>query len=308
MIIPGGIAPIYAGLFAENVIIAFLQPALRALTPAIVPGETDLAAANAMTATTQSVLRLIAPTLGAVLVSHAPFAQIVLLDAATYAIAAALLAAVAGRPAPAVRSAPRQFREGLAYLRRTPLLRGLALTTWAYWTANAALTALLIPFLAERLHEPAQTVGTLITGLGLGYLAGSALVKPLILRYATRTLLIAAHTAVGLCFLVLFNAPTLVMALAAVTASGIPSAVALVATQHRLQADTPDALRGRVLATFFATDAAASVTGALLGPLLAAFAGLGFALTALSASVILTALAAALTVPGGVPGPGSATL
>jgi predicted MFS family arabinose efflux permease len=297
MIAHSGLSLIYIGLFAENVTVAFLVPALRALTPAVVSGEADLAAANSTIAVTQSTTRLVAPALGTLMLGHGSFAQIVLIDAASYLIAAVLLVRLAARPAPAVQAAPRQLRDGLGYLARTPLLRGLALTTWAYWTANAGLTALLIPFLERRLHQPPQALGLLITGLGVGYLLGSALAKPVILRYATRTLVIAAYAAVGLCFLVLFNAPNLIVALIAVTASGLPGAVALVATQHRLQADTPDAVRGRVLAAFFTTDAAAAMTGALAGPLLAGLAGLGFALTALSVAVLLTAAAAALVLP-----------
>jgi prolyl oligopeptidase len=67
---------------------------------------------------------------------------------------------------------------------------------------------------------------------------------------------------VGICFLVMFTATHLPIAVMAATGSGVPGAAALVATGHHLRISTPDQVRGRVAAAFYTSDAVAAVVGA----------------------------------------------
>ena len=295
------IAFIYLGLIVENVAVCFLRPAVSAVTPAIVGRESDLAAANSLSAFTNSAFRMLGPLVGTFLVAGGWFKAVVLADAVSYLVAAAIITSVAiSRTGPPVRIAARilgELRGGLRHIADTPLLRGLLATSWVYWTANAALTALLIPFVAARLQSSGQALGYLIAGLGIGYLCGSALSRILIPRYATRTILTAAYASVGLCFLVMFTATALPIALITVTASGIPGAVSQVVTGHRLQTATPDAILGRVSAAFHTSDATAAVAGALIAPAVVALAGLAAALNALSGAVLVTAALAIVVLP-----------
>jgi MFS family permease len=295
------IALVYLGLTVEHVAICFLRPAIAAVTPALLGRGTDLAAANALSAFTNSTFRMLGPLVGTFLVADGWFEAVVLIDVATYLIAAAVIMNVAiSRTDPSVRVTARMARElrgGLRHIVATPLLRGLLATSWVYWTANAALTALLILFVATRLHSCGQALGYLIAGLGIGYLGGSALSRILIPRYTTRTILTAAYASVGLCFLVMFTTTALPVALIAVTASGVPGAVAQVVTGHRLQTSTPDAVLGRVSAAFYTSDSIAAVTGALIGPAVVALTSLGTALNAFSAAVLIAAAMAAAVLP-----------
>jgi predicted MFS family arabinose efflux permease len=291
------IAFVHLGLVVENVAVCFLRPAAAAVTPAVVGRSSDLASANALFAFTNSTFRMLGPLVGTFLVAGGWFEAVVLVDVASYLVAAAVVTSVAiSRVDPPIRASVR-LRGGLRHIVRTPLLRGLLATSWVYWTANAALTALLIPFVAARLHSSGQALGYLIAGLGVGYLCGSAISRVLISRHATRTILAAAYASVGLCFLVMFTATALPIALVAVTASGVPGAVAQVVTGHRLQTSTPDAVLGRVSAAFHTSDAVAAVTGALVAPAVAALAGLGTALSAFSAAVLVTAALAIAVLP-----------
>jgi hypothetical protein len=252
----------------ESVAGCFLQPALAATLPAVVGTGPALVTANAWTSASTSVLRMLGPPAGTLLVVHGDFRVVVLVDVASYLVAASLLArlrmaAPPGRDLPG-RSVERLLcslraglRAGLVVVARTKMVWGLIVTTWIFWAANAALTIVLVA-------RAGASVGWLIAGLGLGYLLGSALAKAMIIRYATRTLLAASYLAVGICFVVAFAVPALwVIALA-----GVPGAVIAVAVRHRLQADIPEALLGRVFAIFGASDAAAAVIGALAAPLL----------------------------------------
>jgi MFS family permease len=177
---------------------------------------------------------------------------------------------------------------GLRLVGRDSVLRALLAGSCLYWTANAGLTALLVPFVVGRLHAGGAAVGYLVTGLGVGYLAGSAVTRRLLGRGPG--VIAGAYALVGVCFLVLVTARTLPIAVAAVTASGLPGAAALAATGYCLQVAAPDALRGRVAAAFRTSDALAAVAGALAAPLLVAVAGLGAALVVLAGAVPVAAL------------------
>jgi hypothetical protein len=177
---------------------------------------------------------------------------------------------------------------GLRLVGRDSVLRALLVGSCLYWTANAGLTALLVPFVVGRLHAGGEAVGYLVTGLGVGYLAGSAGTRRLLVRGPG--VIAGAYALVGVCFLVLVTARTLPVAVVAVTVSGLPGAAALAATGYCLQVAAPDGLRGRVSGAFRTSDALAAVVGALAAPLLVAGAGLEGALVVLAGAVPAAAL------------------
>ena len=285
---------INGGLLAENIAVCFVRPALTAALPAVVGTGPELAAANAWTAAGQSVLRMLGPPAGTLLVARGDFTAVVLVDAASYLIAAALLARLRSadrRAGPGRLRVPgehvvvrvlAELRAGLVLVTRTKMLSGLVATTWVFWAANAALTILLVPLAGA-------SVGWLISGLGLGYLLGSAVAKILILRYATRPLLAVCYAAVGVCFVVAFAVP----ALPVIAVAGVPGAVIAVAVGFRVQKSTPDRLLGRVSTVLLASDASAAVVGALISPLLGT--------VTLSVMVLAVAAMAWVLLPGGGP-------
>jgi predicted MFS family arabinose efflux permease len=288
---------VYAGLVVENLAVCFLRPALQAATPAVVPDEAALASANSLLALSSSTWRLTAPLLGTYLAADGRFPEVVLADLASYLVAAAILGTV---PIPAVARAVGvavRVRDGLRFVAGDRTLRGLLLGSCVYWTANAGLTALLVPFADHRLQAPRQAVGILIAGLGAGYLCGSGLSRWFLLRCPARALLTISYGMVGACFLVAFTTTSLAVAAAAVTASGLPGAVCVVAVGHHLQTSSPDGMRGRVSAAFQTSDAIAAVCGALAAPVVLAVAGLAGALVILSASVLAAAATAAALLP-----------
>nr|WP_221373804.1 MFS transporter [Actinoplanes polyasparticus] len=190
--------------------------------------------------------------------------------------------------------------DGWLIVMNSRLLGGMLAGSFIFWAANAALTAMLVPFVAHRLHGDGVVVGQLAMGLGAGYLGGSFLSRTLLVRWAARTLLAGSYGAVGVCFLVLFGSASTPVAVIAITAAGVPGAVAAVATSHHLQSATPDHARGRVAATFQTSDAAAAVVGALAGAALAGAAGAPLLLSALV--LVASVLTAVLLRPVGSAG------
>jgi predicted MFS family arabinose efflux permease len=287
---------LYAGVLAEAMAVAFLMPAVRAVAPGIGGTEVELATLNAAMSFSSSTFRMLGPPLGTLLAARGLFTTAVALDVLGYLIAAVLIGRLVIPPGDTDAPPPR-IRDGVRHIGRTPMLRGLIATSWLFLPANAALTALLVPFVAERLRAPASAVGLLVSGLGLGYVAGSVLSKALLDRYATRWVLAVVYGMIGVCFLVAFNARSFTVALVAISICGVPGAVLGVVSGHRMQTATPDHALGRVAAAFSASDATATLAGAIAAPVAVAQLTLGTALNAFSAAALLASLAAALLLP-----------
>lgn len=292
----GHLAAIYAGVLIEAIAVAFFHPAIRAVAPGIAANEGDLATLNAALSFSSSTFRMLGPPLGTLLAASGLFTTAVALDVAGYLIAAVLIGRLSIPPGETAVLPPR-IRDGVRHIARTPMLRGLIATSWLFLPANAALTALLVPFVAERLRAPAAAVGVLVSGLGVGYLAGSALSKLLLDRCPTRPVLVVSYAVIGACFLVAFNARSFAVALAAISLCGVPGSILGVVSGHRMQTATPDRALGRVAAAFSASDATATLAGAVAAPVAVAHLTLGTALNAFSAAALLASLAAALLVP-----------
>jgi hypothetical protein len=304
MLVPG-VGFLYVGVAVESVAVCFLAPGVQATVPLVAP---DLAAANTALAVSQSTWRVLGPLTGAAVTAAGWFPVAVAADALSYLAAGVIVAGMAlptpagqGGPASASGAMPTSgagtrpgdragpgVTAGLRLVGRDSVLRALLVGSCLYWTANAGLTALLVPFVVGRLQAGGEAVGYLVTGLGVGYLAGSAGTRRLLVRGPG--VIAGAYALVGVCFLVLVTARTLPVAVVAVTVSGLPGAAALAATGYCLQVAAPGALRGRVSGAFRTSDALAAVAGALAAPLLVAGAGLEGALVVLAAAVPVAAL------------------
>ncbi|TDC59478.1 MFS transporter, partial [Streptomyces hainanensis] len=182
------------------------------------------------------------------------------------------------------------LRAGLAQVATRPALRGPLVANTLFLTANAGLTALLVPLLVTRLDAPGHAVGYLISGLGAGFLLGATLTGPTLARLGTLRTLLLARIGTGVAFFALANAPALPAAVLAAGLVGVPGSMLLITVQSHLQHTVPAGLLGRVTALFLAADSLAAILGGLAAPALAAALGLGFALNALSALALVPAL------------------
>jgi MFS family permease len=270
---PSRLGWLYAALFVESLGMVFFRPAARALVPAVVGTGSTLAGANSLIAINNGVIRLAGPPLGAVLLTWLGLPALVLLDLASYlvsALAIALISRHRADPSAEVRTVTGVVADLLAGLRFTVhhrILRSLLLVSCLFFTSNAVFTALLIPFITGRFGDHPGLLGAQLSALGAGYLLGGPL-APLLLRgRSTRLPLVFGLLGVGTCFAVLANAPNPLVAVLATGASGLPGALLMVTIETTIQRSTPDPLRGRTGATFFASDAAAALAGALIGTL-----------------------------------------
>jgi predicted MFS family arabinose efflux permease len=215
---------------------------------------------------------------------------LVLLDVASYLVSAVLIGltsrAVMPRAVGRVGAVLAELGDGLRFVGRQSVLRGLLLVSVTFFAANGVFTALLIPFMTTRFGNHPEVIGYLLSALGIGYLLGAPLAARLVRRRPPAVLLVLGLGGVGLCFVVLANAPTAAVAIVAGGLAGLPGSLLLVTIETTIQRTTPDPLRGRTGATFLTGSAFAELAGALVGATCGTPAHLPLVLT-ISASVIL---------------------
>jgi MFS family permease len=244
---------------------AIFDPAFRALTPNLVRAD-ELLTANTILSATWSTLLAVGASLGGIAAAGLGLEAVFIIDAATYLISAACIWAI--RPPPAARRAARpaaarktallvqaahiartDLVEAASWLLRHPRLLRLALAKTAWAFGGAALVYLLTQ-LGPRLTptDAALGIGFLYAARGLGTGIGPILTRALFLDTRRWPLVCALSIAVsGLGYLV-------VGALGATFGVLVPIIVAHAASGSNwvlstviLQADVPDAIRGRIL-------------------------------------------------------------
>lgn len=281
---PGRIGFLYGAVALENLALVFVRPAGRALLPAVVGTGPALADANSLIAVNNGVVRLAGPPLGALLLTWLGLPALVSCDLASYVVAAVAIGLI--RTAAPGTARPR-LAGGFGFVHRR--LRGLLLVSFTFWAANSVFSALLIPFMTVRFGHHPGTIGVQMSALGAGYLVGGPVGGRLVRDRPPAVPLALGLAGVGACFTVLANAPNAATAVLATGLAGLPGSLLLVTVETTIQRTTPGPLRGRVGAVFFASDAAATLVGALVG------AGFGGRLT-----LVLTIAAGVIVATSGL--------
>ena len=245
---------------------------------------------NAAYQAIQNFAQLAGPALAGLLIATLGTSNVLWLDAATFAVSAAIIAgAVPAAPQPrgAAGAVPTRFladlREGLRFLRRDRPVFAVAVTATLGNFLGAALFAVILPVYARDRFGSAVDLGLILAGWGGGAIVGALAYGTLGLRLPRRPLLIAGSALTGLPLWLLAATPALPLA-------GAVGALAFTLLQER----TPARLRGRVFG-------AVSAIGGLAAPLavlLAGYAleGVGLAVTLLGEAGGFLALTAWLAV------------
>ena len=293
---------LYVALIAESAGGVLYVPAMQARTPGIVGTGTLLSSANSLYAGTDGAVRLIGGPLGGILLAVCGVRWLICADAVSYLVSAAATAMTspAGSEPQDRRTASsgvaRDLAGGVSVLRGQPVVRALLPVTMVYLAANAALSALLIPLGIQRLGGSEHT-GFLLSCLGAGFLAAAPVLRSLLDRVQPRTLLTASLTATAVAYLLLFTSSSLATALPAAVAIGLFGSMSLVIPQTAMQRAIPGAVLGRVSAIFLTGEAAATLVGAVTGPLLAQAAQFAGLAAAASLGTLSAAALTFLTVP-----------
>lgn len=247
--------PLLLALVAARAITGqVFQPASRAVVPALVR-ERDLPTANSTIGFGTNGAEAVGPLIAAGLFPLIGIRGVLLIDAASFLISALLLLRLPTLPPERTGEVPGSLltdaRIGLGYIWRTPILRVIALGSFAIVACTGIDDVALILLAKETLQAGDLAVGMLLGAVGVGLLAGYLLLSRFGPRIAMPTLLIIgfAMSSVGNLLTGLAWAVAAAVALQAIRGLGI--AASDVASTTLIQARTPEHLLGRVFGNLY---------------------------------------------------------
>jgi len=247
---------LYALCFCVSCFSSFFAPAQSITIPLLVKRE-DLLTASARMQQTMQLARIVSPAAAGAIAAGLGEAACYYADSLSFFFSAAMLATLTYRR-PAIahpRSAHAigaELIQGLRFLFTSPTLSFVTLS-WAAGTfAAGCFGALASLYVRDILRAHASLLGMIGSMIGLGTLAGSAVVGKLARgRQAARgrdatPLIGIGMLVVGSAILLLAMFPNRIAALAGATGIGLGVAVVMVAATAMLQGETPAEMRGRV--------------------------------------------------------------
>jgi MFS family permease len=241
--------PIYLALGVFGATRAFWAPAMQAMLPRLVPRE-QFAPAVALNALLFQVGVITGPAIGGFLYLAGP--QVVYATTLVlFAITITLFLRVRFPPpeplAADAESTTRRFLEGLRFVANNRIVLGvMSLDLFAVLFGGAV--ALLPIFAAEILHTGPVGMGILRSAPGVGAaLAGGYLAMRPLQSHAGRWLFGGVAT-FGLCMIVFGLSGSFLVSGAALLVSGAGDMVSVYVRSIVVPLNTPDAIRGRVMA------------------------------------------------------------
>ncbi|QNP74889.1 MFS transporter [Streptomyces roseirectus] len=194
-------------------------------------------------------------------------------DAAALLLAAALVHTLVpsepAAPAADDGSYAARLRAGFASLRADRLLRAMVGVLLVSNALDSGLNAVLYPAYGARVLHSSSLFGAMVTAIGLGALAGTALHGWLGHRWPRRTVFVGCFVLLGsLRCVLLAQQPSSVVLLAGLAVSGIGSGVVNPLMMSVAYERVPERVRGRVFGLVVACALAATPLGALTAGLL----------------------------------------
>ena len=238
---------IYAVMFGYGAVNGLITAAQTALLTVLVPGDL-LGEANSALQMLSQGLRLITPLLGAGLLALAGARPVILLDAGTFAIAAAAVLALRLREPRPERAPVRwraEFTAGLRHVADTRALRRPLIACVIAVSAFGFFETVPFAVVGQGLHRSPEFLGVLNSLQGAGALIGGALAAPVMRRTSERALMaggLAACAAAAL-LLITGSLPLVLLAMAGV---GLCVVWINVGAVTLIQRRTPGPLLGRV--------------------------------------------------------------
>ena len=303
---------VFAVAAAQSLIASFASPAESALLPTLVSDE-QLVAANALNVVNNRIGRLLGLPLGATLLATLGLELVVLVDAASFVLAALLVSPIAAPPAvrrlraaegavSAVASSAwaafwGEWLDGLRLVRRERVLAVVFGVLGLMTFGGTMLDPLTVAWVRDVLGEGPQVYALLLTAHAASGIAGAVLVSRIDVRLAPRLLVGWSSIAAGVALAVRYNVPSVPLALGLSLFVGLTSVASAVGVETLVQRAVRDDYRGRVFGALGATGSLLSLLGALTAGVLAEVVGLvtmlnvASALIALAGIVVLRAFA-----------------
>jgi MFS family permease len=237
---------------------AFFQPASQAALPNLVDSD-DLATATVLMAATWGAMLAVGAALGAAFtVAFGRDASFVA-DAASFAIAAVLIASVrrsmnGSRARPAGRMRPiADTAEGIRFARGHRDVLALLASKMGFGL-SAGVAGLLAVLATRRFHAGDAGTGLLLAARGVGVVVGPFLIRRIVARGAHAIMLTCGVAALVFAagYAVVSVAGVIALAAVGVLIAHLGGGAQWTASTYGLQVVTPDEFRGRIFSTDYA--------------------------------------------------------
>jgi MFS family permease len=300
---------VYVVAALQSTAAAFSQPAESALLPSLVPRE-ELVQANALNVLNNRLGRLAGVPLGAALLSWWGLEAVVLVDVASFLLAAALVAPIvvparaASLDEDAEPEEPHFWREwtaGLRVVRGDRTIAVLFVVFGLMTFGGTMLDPLYVPWVRDVLDEGVGVVAVLTMTSSIAGIAGSLLVGAIGGRVSARALMGWGSVVAGGLLLVKFNIPVLWLAIALSAVGGVTAVASSVGVETLAQERTPEHVRGRVFGSLQASIWLSSLLGAVMGGVLGEALSVLVALNVASVLVTLSGVVVLLAIPRQAP-------
>lgn len=263
LITAGRVEPwhVYVEVAAQSTILSFDAAVRQALFPRLVPRD-RIPEAVTLSVTAARVSAFIGPAVGGVAIASLGLASPFVLNAITYValmIGVALMRGVPPVPDREGMSFRNEMFEGLNYIRRTPVLRGLLRleAVFSVFSVNAVIITVIA---TEVLHVGPEGLGGLLAADALGALIGVGSVLLLGQPARQGRFSILSTFAYAASLVVFAFSRNYVLSFVALAVSGITDVFTAVTRMTIMQLTAPPQMRGRLMANM------RIVTGGL-GPL-----------------------------------------
>ena len=300
-------------IFWEAGIAQFFSPAEQAMLPRLVPDD-RLVTANALNGQTRDLSRLVGSAVGGVVAAAGGLTAVTLVDAASFLVSAALIAAIrtSGRvdaPAdePAAAAANRlavlraEWIDGLRLMAHHRVLRLLAIFLLVTSAGEGIMATLFAPFVRQVLHGSNEAYGIVVAVQAIGGIIGGLFAAAIGHRVSAARLLGAAAVVFGAIDLAIFLYPlgyvAVWPAVVGMVVVGLPGALVGASTMTLFQRNTTDSHRGRVFGSLGATGAVAVMVGTVCAGLLGQAVGIIPVLAVQGASYVVAGLVMLVTLP-----------
>ena len=317
------IATIVALAVVATCFSTFFGPTIGAYLPSLVSDEAQLGPANSAWSTLDNLAYVVGPAIGGLLIAAGGLVLAFILNAATFAVIAAVLwrlpsprRAASGpergedragdgpgpqsntptASPPAAPAAPVQTEPSERARRRRvvrPVL-GLALIDLVGSFAGGGLGVLTVVIAVTTLGAGDAGTGFLNAGIGVGGLAGALLAGILVLRPSLVGVLIVGSIVLAAGLAALGYAGSMPLAVVTIALAAAGALLVEVTSTTILQRAVPDEIRGRTLGILATASTLAFAAGSLALPVFADRFGIGTVLAATGASVAVAGVVGAV--------------
>jgi MFS family permease len=235
----------------SGIISSVMMPAQTAYLSQLVDRKTLMNAVS-LTSVGQGLMGIFGATLAGYTIELLGVETVYFVIAGLYA--GALLAIIqlpaAGVESDGRRSLWEDLRDGVAYLKVSPIMGLLLLIALARVLFGWSYRSLMPVYVEEVLGLDARMLGILSAAPGVGSLASSLVLASLGDFQGKARLLIASSLVMGVCLVVFVNTSSFALVLVSLGVIGVARNVGMVANQTLIQLTSDDAYRGRMTSLY----------------------------------------------------------